>query len=163
MDPYVYLGTNVLRNLRDLRDADRLDKFEAIATTRRAVELGHAPIGGGFDARHLRAIHQYIFQDVYDWAGEFRTVDISKSGDPFAFSDHIVSSLDKTLAELRREGRLSASIFRALPGAGRGTWARSTPFFRSATAMGGRNASSSGSLGCVMDGRLTGRGYRESK
>ncbi|MCM1559798.1 MAG: Fic family protein [Butyrivibrio sp.] len=28
--------------------------------------------------KHLQAIHAYIFQDVYDWAGELRKVDIAK-------------------------------------------------------------------------------------
>ena len=103
MDPYVYPETNVLRNLRHIRDAGQLSKFEAIATTRRTVELEHEPIQGRFDARHLQAIHHHIFQDVYEWAGAFRTVNISKSGDPFAFCEHIVSSLDQTFAELKRE------------------------------------------------------------
>jgi cell filamentation protein len=109
MDPYVYPGPNVLRNLRDIRDPGQLDKFEAIATTRRMVELEHEPIQGGFDARHLQAIHRHIFQDVYEWAGDLRTVSISKSGDPFAFPQHIVSSLDKTCGELKREGHLAGS------------------------------------------------------
>jgi cell filamentation protein len=103
MDPYVYPETNVLRNLRDIPDADQLSKFEAIATTRRTVELEHEPIPGRFDARHLQAIHHHIFQDVYEWAGDFRTVNISKPGDPFAFHQHIVSSLDKLCGELERE------------------------------------------------------------
>ena len=96
MDPYVYPETNVLRNLRDIRDAGQLGKFEAIATTRRTVELEQEPIQGRFDVPHLRAIHRHIFQDVYEWAGDFRTVNISKSGDPCAFCEHIVSGLDKT-------------------------------------------------------------------
>src|SRR5665213_1480556 len=111
MDPYVYPGTNVLRNLWDTRDADRLSKIEAIATTRRTIELEHEPIVGRFDGRHLQSIHHYIFQDVFEWAGDFRTVNISKSGDPFAFSEYIVSSLDKTFAELKQDGRLSGIDF----------------------------------------------------
>ena len=107
MDPYVYPGTNVLRNLRDIRDAAQLSKFEAIATTRRTVELEHEPIQGRFDAGHLQAIHRHIFQDVYEWAGDFRTVNISKSGDPFTFQQHIVSSLDKLCGELKGEWHLS--------------------------------------------------------
>jgi len=106
MDPYVSPGTGVLRNLRDIRDADLLSEFEAEASGRRLRQLEHRPFSGAFDARHLAAIHHHIFQDVYEWAGEFRTVNISKSGDPFAFSEHIVSSLDRTFAELRSEWRL---------------------------------------------------------
>jgi cell filamentation protein len=109
MDPYVYPQATVLRNLRDIRDAEQLSRFEAIATTRRTVELEHDPIPGRFDANHLRALHRHIFQDVFAWAGEFRTVTISKSGDPFAFPQHIVSSLEKMHSELKRESHLADS------------------------------------------------------
>ena len=109
MDPYVYPGTTVLRNVRDIRDASRLSNFEAITTTRRTIELEHEPIPGQFDARHIRAIHRYIFQDVFEWAGEFRIVNIFKSGDPFAFHQHIASSLDTICGQLKREGHLSGS------------------------------------------------------
>jgi cell filamentation protein len=107
MDPYVYPGTTVLKNLRDIRDASQFSKFEAIATTRRTIELEHEPLHGNFDAGHVRAIHRYIFQDVFQSAGEFRTVNIFKSGDPFAFHQHIGSCLDTLCSELKREGHLS--------------------------------------------------------
>jgi cell filamentation protein len=106
MDPYVYPGTTVLRNLRDIRDAALLSEFEAEATAYRLRQLEHKPIADRFDSRHLQAIHRYIFQDVFDWAGAFRTVNISKSCDPFAFQEHIVSSLMQTFDELNREGNL---------------------------------------------------------
>ena len=109
MDPYVCPGTSVLRNLRDIRDAGILSEFEAEATARRLRQLEQGPLSGEFDNRHLQAIHHHIFQDVYEWAGEFRTVNISKSGDPFAFQEHIVSSLGKTFDELSRESSLSGA------------------------------------------------------
>ncbi|HVY92489.1 MAG TPA: Fic family protein [Bryobacteraceae bacterium] len=61
---------------------------------------------GLFDAPHLQAIHRYIFQDVFDWAGEFRTVNISKSGDSFAFHEFVRPSLHKTFDDLRSEHHL---------------------------------------------------------
>jgi cell filamentation protein len=70
------------------------------------VSSKRKPIDGRFDARHLLAIHHHIFQDVYEWVGDFRTVNISKSGDPFAFQQHIVSSLDKLCGGLKRESHL---------------------------------------------------------
>jgi cell filamentation protein len=106
MDPYVYPGTSVLRNLRDIRDAQILGEFEAEATARRLRQLEQNPLGGRFGAGHLQAIHQHIFQDVYQWAGRFRSVNISKSGDLFAFQQHIASSLDKLCGDLRRESHL---------------------------------------------------------
>jgi cell filamentation protein len=109
MDPYVYPETNVLRNLRDIRDQQKLDAVEAIATARRIRELESKPLPGKFDARHIQSIHHYIFQDVYPWAGEFRTVDISKGGHLFGFSQHVVSSLNKTCEDLKKERYLGGS------------------------------------------------------
>lgn len=109
MDPYVYPGTNVLKNLRDIRNAEALSQFEAMATTRRGIELEHRRLAGAFDSAQLRAIHRYIFQDVFDWAGEFRTVNISKSGDSFAFHEYIVPTLNKTFDDLRNERHLGGS------------------------------------------------------
>jgi cell filamentation protein len=107
MDPYVHPGTSVLRNLRGIRDPELLREFEADATARRLRQLTHKPLSGAFDGRHLQALHRHIFQDVFEWAGEFRTVNISKSGDPFAFHQHIGSCLDTLCGELKREGHLS--------------------------------------------------------
>jgi cell filamentation protein len=108
MDPYIYPGTSVLKNLRDIRDPERLSKFEMDMTTRRLSELARNPSQGKFDGRYLQAIHGYIFQDVYAWAGEFRIVNISPSGQfPFAFSDHIAQSLSKLAGELEKEQHLA--------------------------------------------------------
>ena len=72
-DPYLYPGTTVLRNLRGITDPQQLEEFEARSTHRRLAELIEAPVSGEFDVTHLKAIHRYIFHDVYKWAGEFRT------------------------------------------------------------------------------------------
>ena len=76
-DPYTYPGTDVLRNFLDVHDPQQLGAFEANATAARLIELDAAPLAGQCDVAHLKAIHRYIFQDVYSWAGEFRTVNIS--------------------------------------------------------------------------------------
>jgi len=109
MDPYVYPGTNVLRNVRDIHDSDKLAELEAQATNFRIRQLEHKPIVGEFDTRHLQFIHHHIFQDVYPWAGELRTVDIGKAGGLFAFKEHIVSTLAKTFEDLKKERHLSGA------------------------------------------------------
>src|SRR5437588_8013537 len=73
-DPYLYPGTNVLKNLRGLTDPKLLERFETRRSHRRIAELIDTPVPGGFDVAHLKAIHRHIFQDVYQWAGQFRTV-----------------------------------------------------------------------------------------
>ena len=85
-DPYLYPGTNVLQNLRGLTDPELLERFEARRTHRRIAELIDRPAPGRFDVAHFKAIHRYIFQDVYEWAGQFRTVNMSKGGHFFGLA-----------------------------------------------------------------------------
>ena len=109
MDPYVYPGTNVLRNVRNIRDPEKLAELEGQATNFRIRQLEHEPIVGAFDTRHLQSIHQHIFQDVYPWAGELRTVNIGKSGGLFAFKELIVSALARTFRDLKKELHLNGA------------------------------------------------------
>ena len=46
-DPYLYPGTDVLKNVPDLRDAEQLAAFEALNTAARGYELLQNPIDGG--------------------------------------------------------------------------------------------------------------------
>lgn len=77
-DPYCYPGTTVLINRFDVREQDALDKIEGDLTIIRLKEIASVALKGDFDFAHLRTIHAYIFQDVFDWAGQIRTIDIEK-------------------------------------------------------------------------------------
>lgn len=89
-DHYVYSGTTVLRNKLDLRDPTQLDRVER----RFARQRARAGIPrGDFDLRHLQAIHKHLFQDIYDWAGKVRTVEISKNGSQFQFRQYIETGM----------------------------------------------------------------------
>ena len=89
-DPYLYPSSTVLRNLRGITDADRLDYVEREVVAQRIVE--GAP-RGGFDLAHLRAIHRHLFKDIYAWAGELRTVEIAKGGHQFQFRQFIETGM----------------------------------------------------------------------
>jgi len=43
-----------------------------------------ATLEGGFDLAHLQAIHRHLFSDLYEWAGQLRTIGIGKGGHLFA-------------------------------------------------------------------------------
>lgn len=105
-DSYTYPGSDVLKNKADLQDQAALDAFEADATAIRLLELVEHPIQGKFDLAHLLAVHRHLFQDVYDWAGQLRTVDISKGGSRFGSSGMIESYLGQQLSEIARENFL---------------------------------------------------------
>lgn len=105
-DPYAYPGTQVLRNIPGIRDETALRDFEYEQTKLRIEELRDNPIPGKFDLEHMKAIHAHVFQDVYEWAGQVRTVNISKNGDRFAQPAFIESAGRQIGAALAKENNL---------------------------------------------------------
>ena len=75
---YCYPNTNVLINKLNIRDSKELFEIEKKLTFIRLQELQYKPIKGKYDFKYLKAIHKYIFQDIYEWAGQERTVEIGK-------------------------------------------------------------------------------------
>lgn len=97
-DPYAYPGTTVLKNRLDIRDQNTLEAFEIEISTLRAEE----PLPEGiFDATHYCGVHYHLFQDVYEWAGQYRTVRTSKGGNVFCYSEHIPTRMNALFEELR--------------------------------------------------------------
>ena len=96
--------TGVLWNLVGITERDTLSFVETAATTKRTLELRTVPISVT-DSSALFAIHRHLFQDVYDWAGKRRTVEISKDGKqffPLSRFDSALTFIDNLLAEYRR-------------------------------------------------------------
>ena len=102
-DPYLYPGTDSLRNRLGIRDADELSKLEGERTTAVLAWLERNPLPGHYDLEHLQAFHRRIFGDIYEWAGELRTVAIAKEQSLFALPEHIEPYLDRVLSELAEE------------------------------------------------------------
>lgn len=75
---YCYPDSDVLINKLNITDNKTLFEAEKQFTLIRLQELQENPIKGNYDFDHLRAIHKYIFQDLYNWAGKVRTVEIGK-------------------------------------------------------------------------------------
>lgn len=73
-----YEGTSCLINKLNIRDEKKLDLVESQITVAKISILQQTPINGNFDFEHYKAIHKFIFEDLYNWAGTTRTVDISK-------------------------------------------------------------------------------------
>lgn len=90
IDPdYTYTDpkSGLLRNLQDITDPDVLLFVESGAVTKRLQELYENPIKiKGIESLFL--IHQYLFQDIYTWAGKKRIVEISKDGKQFFPTTH---------------------------------------------------------------------------
>ena len=72
----------VLFNLAEITENKILIVFESLKVSKRVEELFEKP-SKIKDSESLLKIHFYLFQDVYKWAGQVRTVNISKDGKQF--------------------------------------------------------------------------------
>jgi len=81
---YLYIdpATGVMRNKAGIGDDDLLTAFESLKVSVRLEELRTKPLKIK-SAETLLAIHKHLFQDIYEWAGKVRTVEISKGGKQF--------------------------------------------------------------------------------
>ena len=109
---YHYLDTELkytnknglLNNLANIEDEKILLVFESLKVSKRIEELIEKPIKIK-DSDSLLKIHYYLFQDVYEWAGQVRVVNISKDGKPFFNKErfHIAFKyLDTLISEYRK-------------------------------------------------------------
>ena len=95
-----------LRNLLDIRDRMQLGIVEASFVTIRTWELERTSFDKTFDLHHLKAIHKHLFQDIYEWAGEIRLIDIGKGDTVFLPRSFIERSSEDTFDRLKEKNYL---------------------------------------------------------
>ena len=85
-EDYFWPGTTVLANKLGVTDAGGLRRVEYLYAAQRQQEItdGHVAVPDTFDAEHLKAVHAHLFGDVYEWAGQWRTVNMTKNSSTFA-------------------------------------------------------------------------------
>lgn len=101
-DPYSDPVTGVLYNRLGLRSAAALEAAEREITHAALILLDESPVSSSYDLPHLREIHGRIFGDIYEWAGQIRTVAIAK-GAVFCLPQYVESSAAVIFRELHDE------------------------------------------------------------
>ena len=96
-----YEGTTCLINKLDIRDEDKLNFVESQITIHKTAELASIKNFGQLDFSHYKAIHKYLFNELYVWAGEIRTVNMSKKGTNFVDANEIESVADACFKRLK--------------------------------------------------------------
>ena len=104
-DPYSDPITGVLYNKLGLSTAAELEAAEREITHAALILLDESPVSPSYDLPHLQEIHKRIFGDIYEWAGQIRTVAIAK-GAVFCLPQYIDSSAAVIFRELRDEDYL---------------------------------------------------------
>ncbi|KXU01369.1 cell filamentation protein [Streptococcus constellatus] len=79
---YTYPNSTVLINKQHITNSEEAYRNEHLLVTRRLTDLRLKAIEVN-SISDILDIHNYLFQDVYTWAGQYRKVNISKSGNPF--------------------------------------------------------------------------------
>jgi cell filamentation protein len=108
-DPYIDPVTGVLRNKLSLTTSGELETAEREITHAALIFLGDSPVPSAYDLRHLCAIHRRVFADLYDWAGQPRTVPIAK-GAWSCMPQYIESAAAEVFRSLHAE-----NLLRGLP------------------------------------------------
>jgi cell filamentation protein len=99
-DPYVDPATHVLYNLRGISEAGVLEAAEREAAGLRDVVLKTHRLSGAYDLSHLQGFHRCLFQDIYAWAGEIRTVSIARGKTLFCLPEHLEASAQEIFDRL---------------------------------------------------------------
>jgi len=99
---YCYPDSDVLINQFDVRDPEKLLEMEQRFSMYRYAELTRRGLKGNFDLKYLQKIHQYLFQDIYPWAGKLRTVNISK-GHEFCMFPYIELQFEEMYSKLEKD------------------------------------------------------------
>lgn len=106
-DSYCYPGTSVLRNKMEILDKEALLTAEREITSLKLLMLREKPVKGHNDFAHLRAIHRFIFCDIYDWAGERRTGEfLAKGKTIFCLGRYIDQFANAIFSELAAKNNL---------------------------------------------------------
>jgi cell filamentation protein len=105
-DPYCWPDSDCLQNKLGIHDKARLALAEARLVSAREVLVARSPIPGEYNLAHLKSFHGELFQDVYEWAGETRTVDISRPGSRFAHWRYLDEDLSALLSRLATQDGL---------------------------------------------------------
>jgi cell filamentation protein len=104
-DPYADPVTGVLRNKLGLSTAAELEAAEREITHAALILLRETPVRPAYDLAHLCEVHRRIFGDIYDWAGQVRTVAIAK-GAMFCLPQYIEPAATEIFRLLRSDNFL---------------------------------------------------------
>jgi len=97
-----YPETTVLINKLNIMDEALLNEVEATLVSAKTAIWENNPLYNTFDFAHYKAIHGFLFEDLYDWAGQIRTVNISKQGTHFCPHDEIEDLSNRIFSRLHK-------------------------------------------------------------
>ena len=107
----IYLsGTNIPKNKLGIEDANLLQEIEeSLLQQAYQVFIAELQPAVRFDESYFKSLHYRTFITLYDWAGEYRSADMSKGGSLFCLARHLDSASRHIFQQLERENFLKNS------------------------------------------------------
>lgn len=106
-DLYCYPKSGVLRNLLNIHEEKCLQDAERELTEIAASQLQLLPPPYSLDL--FQRIHTALFSDIYEWAGELRTVNIQKGDTLFCTAERIVPEAEKIFRSMEKNAWFAGS------------------------------------------------------
>ncbi|MDO4282616.1 MAG: Fic family protein [Clostridia bacterium] len=97
---YTYKNSEVLKNKLDIRSEKKLKQYETEMVSFKLSTIKDAGIARSYDEKHLKAIHKHLFEDVYDFAGEYRKENITKENFRFSEFQYIDDNIKEILNKI---------------------------------------------------------------
>lgn len=97
---YTYKGTNILVNKLDIKDKRKLERYEKKMVAFKLATIHEVEFPNVFDEKRLKFIHNYLFCDVYDFAGMYRLENIVKENFVFSQYEYIEDNMKKIVNQI---------------------------------------------------------------
>ena len=110
-DDHCYPGTTVLINKLDIRDQEKLNEAELFIVSVKSLQFEMEPFPEDLDFAYYKRLHEFLFGELYDWAGSVQSIDISKQRTRFCPAAEIPALLDIVLRIQDRKHKSALNLF----------------------------------------------------
>lgn len=97
---YTYPGTSVIKNKLNLKDEKKLEDYERQIVSFKLATIRKHEMPDKFDENRLKYIHNYLFCDIYEFAGKYREENITKDNFMFAQFEYIEENVNSILDKI---------------------------------------------------------------
>lgn len=97
-----YPGTSVLVNKLGIQNQDQLDENETLIVGVKSLQFELAPFPEPLDFDYYKKLHRFLFDELYEWAGTVRSIDLSKQHTRFCPASEIESLAGRMFSRIEQ-------------------------------------------------------------
>lgn len=97
---YTYPASNVIKNKMNIKDEKKLEEYERQMVAFKLATIRKHKMPEKFDANRLKYIHEFLFSEIYDFAGKYREENITKDNFMFAQFEYIDENVNEILNKI---------------------------------------------------------------